>query len=338
MTAAAFQELVAALRTRGLIPDKNPQAEGIDRPWFVAVLQGVAGWLAGIFLLTFIGLMFKPDSTAAILVVGALLLGGAWALYYADRNAVFLDQLALAISIAGQFAVAWAILKDHFTGLPVAATLLALQLVVLFVMPNKVARTVAATFATIAWVFTIRFLLRPGHGNDLFFDYDNPAVPSVFGAWTVPVGWALTWLPLLALGSWLIRNEAQWMSSNLRMYARPLLTGVLLGLGLGGVDTMPGNLIAIGWHARGVPFSWWALFPLLSVGLALFAAYGAFRVRSAALLGAGVLAALMHLAHFYYLYGTTLLWKSVIMLVVGTAALLAGNALRAHEAPAGSAP
>src|SRR5688572_11470616 len=101
--SAAFQELVAVLRARGAIPEKNPPAEVVDRPWFVALLQGVAGWLAGIFLLTFIGLMFKPESTASILMVGALLLGGGWALYHADRNAVFLDQLALAISIAGQF-------------------------------------------------------------------------------------------------------------------------------------------------------------------------------------------------------------------------------------------
>ena len=131
---------------------------------------------------------------------------------------MFLDQLALAISIAGQFAVAWGIVKDHMSGLPIAATLLALQIFVLLVMPNKIARTLAALFATIAWVFTVRFLLRPGQGEQLLFGDGHGATPAVLGAWTLPVAWALTWLPLLALGGWLIRNEPQWMSSGVRKY------------------------------------------------------------------------------------------------------------------------
>ena len=75
---------------------------------------------------------------------------------------MFLDQLALALSIAGQCAIAWALLDDVGSGLTIFATLLVLQLVVLLVMPNKTARTLAALFATIAWVYTIRFVVRGG--------------------------------------------------------------------------------------------------------------------------------------------------------------------------------
>jgi len=324
----AYQEIVALMRSRGLIPEKSPPAQNADRPWFVALLQGVAGWLAGIFLLAFIGLMFKPESSGAIFTVGAMLLVGAWALYHADRDAVFLDQLALAISIAGQFAVAWGIVKDESSGLPIAATLLALQIFVLLIMPNKVARTLAALFATIAWVFTVRFLLRPGQGEQIFFDGGHGDHALMLGAWTLPLAWALTWVPLLALCWWLIRNETQWMSSSLRRYARPLLTGTLLGLSLGGIAAEPFTVFALGIESMGMPFSWWALFPLLSVALAMFSAWGAFRVRSPALLGFAVFAALLHLSRFYYLYGTTLLWKAVIMLAVGAALLFAGLALQ----------
>jgi hypothetical protein len=332
MSSPAYVAFVALLREHGLIPDGGPTpvSEVADRPWYVALLQGVAGWLAGIFLLCFIGLMFKPESSGAILGIGVLLLGGAWTLYRADRNAVFVEQLALAISIAGQFAVAWAIGKKSEAGLPLAATLLGLQVVVLIVMPNKIARTLAALFATIAWVFTVRFLLRPGQGESLFFGGGGYAPPSM-GAWGVPMAWALTWVPLLALASWLISNEVKWMSTGMRTFARPALTGALLGLALGGIATEPFTVLLIGAEAMGMRFTWWALFPLLSVGLALFAGYGAFRVRSSALLGFAVIAALLHLSHFYYLYGTTLLWKSVIMLVVGAAMLLGGVALRKHE-------
>jgi hypothetical protein len=338
MSGAAYAEFVALLRARGVIPDKTPPLRNLDRPWFVALLQGVAGWLAGIFLLTFIGLIFRPDSTGMILMLGALLLVAAWALYRADRNAVFLDQLALAISIAGQFAVAWGILKDDPSGLPVAATLFGLQIFVLLIMPNKIARTLAAMFATIAWVFTVRFLLRPGQGEQLLFDDWDGYTPPVLGAWTVPVGWAVTWVPVLALAGWLIRNEAQWMSSGIRGHARPLLTGLLLGLSLGGIATEPFTVFVLGTETMGLRFTWWALFPLLSVALAMFSAYGAFRTRSHALLGFAVFAALLHVSRFYYLYGTTLMWKSVIMLAAGAGLLFAGSALRKAPPEAGIAP
>jgi hypothetical protein len=335
---SAYLDFVALLRTRGVIPAKDPPAEGADRPWFVVLLQGVAGWLAGIFLLGFIGLMFKPSSTGAIFGLGALLLVGAWALYHADRDAVFLDQLALAISIAGQFAVAWGIVKDHLSGLPISATLLGLQVLVLIVMPNKIARTLAALFATIAWVFTVRFVFRPGQGEQIFFGYGHGETPPILGAWTLPIVWALTWLPLLALGIWLVRNEAQWMSGALRKLARPLLTGVLLGLSLGGIAAEPFTVFLLGNEMMGMRFSWWALFPLLSVALAMFAAYGAFRIRSHGLLGFAIVAALLHLSRFYYLYGTTLMWKSAIMLVIGALLLLGGAWLARREAETGDAP
>ncbi|HEV7609009.1 MAG TPA: DUF4401 domain-containing protein [Steroidobacteraceae bacterium] len=332
MTASPYIEFIAMLRARGVIPDKAPPEDSVDRPWFVALLQGVAGWLAGAFMLTFIGLLLKPDSTAAIFGVGALLLVAAWVLYHADRNAVFLDQLALALSIAGQIAVVWGIVKDHMSGLPIAATMLVMQVLVLLVMTNKIARTLAAMFATIAWIFTVRFMLRPGSGEELFFGEQYGRTPALHGAWGIPLGWLITWVPLLALASWLIRNEAQWMSGGLRVLARPLLIGVLLGLATGGIDVLPINVFGLGLQRGGMPFSWWALFPFLNVGLAMASAYGAYLVRSNALLGSAVLAALLHLANFYYMYGTTLMWKSLIMAVAGAALLLAGIALLEKEA------
>ena len=125
------------------------------------------------------------------------------------------------------------------------------------------------------------------------------------------------------------------MASGLRRYARPLLTGTLLGLSLGGVAAEPFTAFALGLDTIGMRFSWWALFPLLSVALAMFSAWSAFRLRSRGLLGFAILAALFHLSRFYYLYGTTLLWKSVIMLCVGAALLLAGVALRNRHPDAG---
>ena len=63
----------------------------------------------------------------------------------------------------------------------------------------------------------------------------------------------------------------------------------------------------------------------------------AFRLRNTGLLGCAVLGALLHLSNFYYFYGTTLLWKSAIMLFVGAALLPGGVALAKRTAAPGAA-
>ncbi len=326
--SAALENIVAAMRERGLIAVEapEPQGTGNDRPWFIALLQGAAGWLAGIFLLAFLGLIFKPERTATLLVLGSLLLGAAWIIYNADREGMFLDQLALAISIAGQIAVAWGVIIHVHSGLGMSLTLLVLQLLVLAIMPNSTARIMATLFATMAWVYTMRFILRPGDSidEDVFFEY---GVRARGFAWLF-AGWLVTWTPLVALTIWLVRREPRWMAREVRAFARPVLTGLLLGMAVGGTIGEPLLWMVGDVPGMGMNFSWAALFPLLSLGLALLTAYGGFRLRSHGLLGFGIVLALLHMARFYYMYGTSLLVKSVIMLFVGVGLLALGAWLK----------
>jgi hypothetical protein len=329
MSAASVEAMIDAMRERGIIAADAPppQGEAVDRPWFIALMQGVAGWLAGIFLIAFIGLLFKPEKTSSLLVIGSLLLSSAWLIYHADREGMFLDQLALAISIAGQVAVAWGLLKNVDSGQAAAFTLLALQLVVLVAMPNATARILATLFATIAWVYLLRFVWRPDANEEVFFEggVGRHGLGSLFG------GWFLTWAPLVALSIWLIRREPRWMASGIREFARPVLTGLLLGVAIGGVVGEPLLWLVVGVQGMGMDFGWAALFPLLSLGLSLLTTYGGFRLRSPGLLGFGIVVALLHMARFYYMYGSTLLLKSVIMLGVGIALLALGAWLKRSE-------
>jgi hypothetical protein len=319
-------ELVAELRARGVIrgAEQAVTEDAPDRPWFVALLQGFAGWLAGIFLLLFIALAFKPDTTGGLVALGVILLGAAWGLYQAARDAVFLDQLALAISIAGQIALAWGILKDAHSALAISATLFGMQVLVALVMPNKTARVIATVFACIAWVYLVRLLLRPGPGDEMFFGEGPGHDAPMFGAWPILAGWLLTWIPLSALAAWLIARESVWMASGLRSLLRPALTGVLVALSFGLALVDPCQLFVGGIHAHGGRMSWWALLPLSSIGLALFAGWCAFRLRSSGLSGVAILGALLQMSRFYYLYGTTLMWKSTLMLALGASMLTAG--------------
>jgi hypothetical protein len=325
--------LVAAMRAAQIIDvgAPNPPDQPRDRPWFILLMQGAVGWVAGLLMLVFIGLIWQPDTTPEILTVGIFLSGGAWALYFIDRDNVFLDQLALAISIAGQLALAWALLKDMDSPSAAALTLLALQVAVFFIMPNHVARTVATFFACIAWAYFIRLALWPGHGVDSFFDGYGRARMPVFGAWTMPVAWLLTWAPIIALNLGLLVNETHWMARGARVLARPALTGALLGAALGSFTAEPlwTTLFGAGsGFALSLPLSWWSLFPLLSIVTTLFVALCAFRLRSFGLLGVAVFTALLRLSMFYYQYGTSLLWKSAIMLMLGVALVAGGITLQ----------
>jgi len=325
-------ELIATLRERGLLKSDTPLPFTGDnhRPWFVSLMTGVAGWFAGLLLLFFIGLTLKPDSSVMIFILGAMLLFAAWVMYRMDRETVFLDQLALALSIAGQCAVAWALLDDARSTFVIAGTVLLLQIVVFAIMPNRAARSIAALFAVIAWVYTIHFLLHPGSPESLFWQREGEAARTGF-AWSL-VGWLLTWGPLLAFAVYLTTRESVWMATARRNLARPLLSGLLIGLAIGGMAAYPLTWAVFGTEAIGIGMNWYALFPLLAIAMAVFAAYCAFQLRNLGLLGFAVFAALVHLSKFYFLYGTSLTWKAVIMSCLGVAMVGAGLLVRAKAA------
>ena len=75
------------------------------------------------------------------------------------------------------------------------------------------------------------------------------------------------------------------------------------------------------WEHTAGRSNWLALWPLFAFLAALFATFCAFRVRNRALIGLGIAGALLHVSQFYFLLGTTLIVKSVLMLVVGAALL-----------------
>lgn len=327
MSASASREgLVAALRARGALSADAGEMppEGPHRPWFIALMLGLAGWLAGIFLLAFAVMFLEPKSSGAFLLLGLVLAALAWVLYFVDRKAVFFDQLALALSIAGQCAVAWSLLERVESAFVIFATLLGLQLVVLLVMPNKTARTLAALFATIAWVYMMRSAVRGGDGDieDIIFGVAPRNLQP--GDWYVWAAWLITWIPLLFSARWLTLNESVWMAQPVRILARPVLTGLLIGLSIAGFTTESLFQLSFGTEAIGAPLSWMTLFPLFSFALAMFAAWCAFQLRSPGLIGFAVFAALAQLARFYYQFGTSLMWKSMIMLCLGVVLLGVG--------------
>lgn len=319
-------DLQNALVARGLLDAAAPAqptraaAPATERPWYIGLLLGVSGWLAGLFLLGFVGLLFHPDTPAAAGLAGAVLLAAAWGLYGADREGAFVAQLALALSIAGQCLVLYALNKDARGIAPVAASALALQIGLALAMPNPLHRALSSFFATIAWALTVRYALL---GETEFWRGEREVAVSLGQSLG---GWALAWLPVGAGIALLVRNEAGWIARGWAPTVRPVLTGLIVGLAFATLASQPFESFRW-WADAPVAQGWLALWPMLSALAALGAIAAAFAMGQRALIGAGVVAVLLHVSHFYYALGTSLLLKSLLMLAMGGAMLLAARAL-----------
>ena len=312
------------LRRRLIESASTPPEPSNERPWFISVVLGFSGWLAGIFALGCVALWFKPDTPVEIAIIGLTLLLGAFGLYLADRSGAFFDQLALALSIAGQIALTWAASDATKSEAATAALVALMQVILLFVMPNALAKVLATFFACCAWALTIRFAWWD-QGKFLSDSQAVPLLPAL-------IGWFAVWIPIVVAVHALIKSERAWMASDLRRLARPALRGLLVSLAAATWVSEPGFVM---WGGAGqAQTNWLVLWPLLGVAGALFAGFCAFRLRSRAMIGLSVVGALMHVAQFYYQLGTTLLIKSSIMLAVGAAALVAAHLLNQQQSEA----
>ena len=319
--------LVRALRERGLIATDGGAVEKLvttPRPWYIGLLLGASGWLAGGFLLGFVALLFHPNSAAGAAVSGGVLLAAAWSLFKVDRDGAFTSQLAMALSFAGQCLMLFA-MTQHTHGLAaIAGAAFVLQAGMLLLMPNRLHRVMSALFALIAWALMWRFGLfgEPAWSGSGASSATAPSLPAALA------GWALTWLPPGAALWLLIRVEPGWIARGWAPVLRPALAGLIVGIAFATLVSQP--LESFRWWGNApVRQDWLALWPLLSAGAALAAVAASFALGSRALMGACIVAVLLYVSHFYYELGTGLLLKSFLMLAVGAALLFTARRLGA---------
>ena len=316
------RDLEKTMADLGLIaPDATPLPFGAaGRPWYVSAVLGGAGWLASLFAFLFVFLLFEPDTPAGAAFAGTVMLTAGFGLYAADRGSAFFEQLALALSLAGQLALIYAVAEATDSATGAAAFAAGLSGMLAVSVPNAFAKVLSAFFACIAWALTVRI----GWWGEGGFDGPERAVALV----PALIGWLAIWIPIAAGTHVLIEREAEWMASRTRGVARPALTGLLLAMSLGTWTSEPFAALRF-WTPTGeVAANWLVLWPLLGVTAAMFAASCAFRLRHVAMIGVAITGALLHLVQFYYLLGVPLVLKSYIMLAVGSVLLLAARRLR----------
>jgi hypothetical protein len=320
MTApSATAILEAALRERALLPEGAthlpPPEPG--RPWFVKLLLGFSGWLAGLFGFLFLGFAFKPEGTFAFTVLGVLVLAGAYALYRLTESP-FTEQLALAASIAGHVALAAAFGEATHSAGATAFAVAVLQVGWVLVAPNRMARLLSTFFGAVAWALAVRFAWWGDH-LDPSRHHDIELAPAL-------VAWFVVWTPVAAAAMALLRAERRWVAAGLSRLGRPVLAGLLVALCWGTLASEPLQGLEF-WEPEGpLRINGLALWPLLGAAVSLLALAISHALRSRPLMGAAIAAALLHVLHFYLLLGVSLLAKAAVMAALG-ALMLAGAIL-----------
>ena len=319
---ATVPELLEALHARGSVPNPAPvfpAQDAQDRPWFVSLLLGAAGWVAGILVLIFVALTFARGSSAggSVLAVGIVLLAMAYGLFWAAGRAgfaAFASQAALSVSVAGQFAKLFGVaeLIDRNFSIKEVPTLagiaLVMQVVLAALMPNRLHRSMSTLFACIAWAVMLHYSL-----------------PQAMAHMT----WIVTWLPLAGALFVIARNEPAWIARGHAAIVRPVAAGLVVALALGTLASEPWAWV-IGPHGTSGSFAAW---PVLSALAALAALAAAFALGSMGLAAVCIAAAIGHIFHLYYSLEATLLVKAATLAVIGTACLALAWSTRARAAP-----
>jgi hypothetical protein len=333
-------DLYIALSKRGLIaesqqPPANQEWDVNASPWYVQVLVGFSAWLAGILLLAFIVLelgdtLFRNESWGTLIAIGVIACAAAAGLYAtAGARLQFAEQFALAISIAGQCAIALGLgeregSRTAFWGM------LAVEIVLILVMKNKLHRFLSSLGAVTAWALAMH--------DAIFGDlpWSGLYVPAPQGSellFSIML-WLLVWAPVAFAAVWLLRTEASWMARGRERMLRPVTYGLIAALSIAPLSSHPsGFWFVLGFHSTSeADAGWVALWPLLAALLALLALALGFALRNRPLMGLAILFGLLELSCFYYALAATLLVKSIVMLLLGAGLLLLARLSRRARA------
>lgn len=347
----AAAELWDRLCGDGLVTGEPPESDD-PAPWYVRAMLGIAGWIAASFLMGFLGILLVLEQHGGIaLAVGAVACASAWLLYRLLPAQDFVEQLALAVSLAGQGIVGFGLYQLMGRGgAPLYLTFAGVEAVLLVAVPNFLHRVLAAAGAGGALALALGDLALPGIAS--------PLLCAAFAAvWLEPDVWARggrLWRPvgygavlalllaetfrLLGLGPWLFDwprpapgSTAYYAPLAGRIAAAAILVFAALYLARReGVERGSRLFLVV---AAGA-----VLVALVSIGApglasALLILLLGFAAGNRLLTAVGILSLLGFVAHFYYSLHATLLEKSGLMAVAALILLGLHLALRRVALP-----
>jgi len=342
-----IQEMWDILLKAGVTEGAAPETGKLESPWYVKVLLAFSGWLAALFLLGFLGVGFNIKSSTVAFIVGGMMIGGAFAILRVPNNE-FVEHLALAVSLAGQALVVYAIFNVLHRNEKVAWLLVVLlQVPLAIVIPNFVHRVFSSFIAAFAFNMSLTFWGWPyvvsgvvmllaascwlnefrypsqirklqAIGYGLVLALIQIKVTELFGHqilwWRFtkfqPSLWAKPWMGEVLTG--VVTLYVVWRL--LRRYGQSISQRIPIIALLGTV-----LLCAVSTKVQGIT---------VGMVIMLLGYAGANRI----LLGLGIVSLLFYISSYYYLLDATLLAKSQTLLIVGIV-LLSSRWLMSHIIP-----
>ena len=342
MSAPAREaRLWARLREAGQATGEMPAHA--DTPWYVAVLSGIAAWVAAVFLVVFAinGLDRYWDRPVPIFGLGAAYALSGLTVMRLARDRVFVEQLAVALGLAGQLLMAFALFKLHdlwfgssetpWPWIPVAIIALAMHAFGRLPLHRFLCGgvfAVAVLGACTADVSVLRVVAVPLLAWLALAAWWRSEARDRIAPVLSPLAWALSLVALLAVGfvdldDWHFRDLGAWavwlrpLGDALMVPLLPVCTRWLLRRQAGVAPRMRTALIVLScvlalacWRAPGVT---------LATTLALVG----FALHRPVLLVVGIVGIGAYLLRFYFQLDTTLLEKSGWLLTAGAVLLLA---------------
>ncbi len=321
-----------------------------SQPWFTRVLIGAGTWVGALLIAIFCALTELFRAHEARVLFGVLFLAGA-AFARRARHGDVATQVALVGVLAGQTLLMLAL--DHTRTSTIFAALMALQVVTILAVPDRLVRllaTLAAVGAAVGLAYELRVdagvsLIELAVAAGLFavVHHDARLVVAGHAAWCRPVAFGLaTGLLVLALA---VEPGAQ-RSDAATPIAATAGTALLLCLlvWLARVEARGSSAALPSGNTEADPTSFPLAIAVAFGAIALVAVLTAFKsgvivalllvalahYRGERLLsGVGLLGLAIALATYYYELDTTLLYKSAIVLATGVVLLVARAAILA---------
>lgn len=331
------------LVTQNLATGEKPTDDHTHIPWYIRFIQGFAGWLAAIFLLGFFAVffefIFKKPNGGLVVTLGILCSIGGYVLIRMQKND-FIDQLGMAFSLSGQLIFAIGLFFYLKVGLTPGFFILgSYQLALVWIIPQYAHRLLSTAFGLFALLIAINSSGYYGLGSALI------AVLFSF-IWMKEIYWGKShdlWEPFglgvaltivfssgfLITGKYLIketlRNTTGWLFENAELISSLLIALVFLNLVVVLLkeykikfDSRTAILCFIA--AAGLILISFKIYGL-STGL-LITLIGFARQRIV-LIALGILSVISFFSWYYYNLHATLLFKSVVLIILGLVTLAA---------------
>jgi hypothetical protein len=326
------------LENEGLVSGDLPALGEFDSPWYVKVILAFSGWLAAIFILSFLSVIFSHlyQNTLALIFFGVIFIAIAYFLLSKKKHHEFIEHLALACSVAGQALLTWAIVASSDITL-IWFLVAVMHVFLILIMPNYVHRLVSAFIATLCFaaaIYSISYsstallmysaLLMLCTGllwlNEFKYQKSLAAVQAI--------GYGLVTALVIIKGTNVFINTNLW-GFDRSEWIQPWMGEVLLGA----VALYVVCRLMQKSHVQAFSNLW-----LLTIAGALLLAFLSinanglivgvmimllgFSASNRVLIGLAVMSLLFYISSYYYLLEISLLDKSLTLLVLGLVLIL----------------